>query len=160
MNSIARMAMCLLLAGLIPGRMDAQSVPREAGPPARALVGGRLDTVGVRRATPAIQRAATTGQPSTPGDRLADGALLGAVVGFAGGFLGLAAYNAAETASGPIWDAEAIGIYTSVGVLGAGIGAGLGLAIDAARHRAPGAAVGVQPVLGPRVRGFRISIQY
>ncbi|MGE3178751.1 MAG: hypothetical protein AB7O32_14880 [Vicinamibacterales bacterium] len=159
MTAIARMAMCLLLAGLIPGRMHAQSAPREAGP-ARVLVGGRLDRVGVRQATTAIQGATTTGQPSTPGDRLADGALFGAAVGFAGGFLGLAAYNAAETASGPIWDAEAIGIYTSVGLLGAGIGAGLGLAIDAARHRAPGTAVSVQPVLGRRARGLRISIQY
>jgi hypothetical protein len=159
MNSIARMAMCLLLAGLLPGRTHAQSAPRETGP-ARVLVGVRLDRVGVRQATPAIQRATITGQPSTPGDRLLDGALLGAAVGFAGGFLGWAAYNAAETASGPIWDAEAIGIYTSVGLLGAGIGAGLGLAIDAARHRAPGPAVGVQPVLGPRVRGLRIRIQY
>lgn len=65
-----------------------------------------------------------------------DGTLIGAAAGFAGGFLGLAAFNAHKTASGPLWDGEAMGLYLSAGLLGMGAGAAAGYAIDAAvEHR-------------------------
>jgi hypothetical protein len=63
-------------------------------------------------------------------DRLRNGVLIGTGVGFAGGFLGLAAFNAKQTASGPIWDTESLGIYISAGLVGAGIGALTGAVID------------------------------
>lgn len=65
-------------------------------------------------------------------DSRRNGALIGAGAGFAAGFIGMAAFNANETASGPIWDGEAIGYYVSAGILGMGVGAAAGYAIDAA----------------------------
>jgi nitrate/nitrite transporter NarK len=70
-------------------------------------------------------------QPSLPRDSLRNGLLIGAGVGFGAGFLTMAAVNAAKTDSGPIWDGEALGIYTSAGLAGAAIGAGLGVVVDA-----------------------------
>ena len=67
-------------------------------------------------------------------DRVRNGVLIGTATGFGVGFLGLAAFNAKETASGPIWDGEAVGLYTSAGLVGAGIGALSGLIIDAGRR--------------------------
>ena len=66
-------------------------------------------------------------------DPVRNGVLIGAATGFGVGFLGLAAFNAKETASGPIWDGESVGIYTSAGLVGAGIGALTGLIVDAGR---------------------------
>ena len=65
-------------------------------------------------------------------DSRRNGVLIGAATGFAAGFLGLAAFNAHETASGPIWDGEAVGYYVSAGILGMGVGALTGYGIDAA----------------------------
>jgi hypothetical protein len=42
----------------------------------------------------------------------------------------MAAFNAKQTASGPIWDTESRGIYISAGLVGAGIGALTGAVID------------------------------
>jgi hypothetical protein len=70
-------------------------------------------------------------QPVPARDSLRNGLLIGAGVGFAAGFLTLAAVNAAKTASGPIWDGEALGYYTSAGLAGAAVGAGLGAVVDA-----------------------------
>jgi hypothetical protein len=95
-------------------------------------------------------------------DSLLNGALIGAGVGFGVGFLGLAAVNALETASGPIWDAEAIGIYTSAGLLGAVVGAGIGVLVDAVRpSRGPGPTrpVTVVPVVGRHRRGLLLTIR-
>ena len=64
-------------------------------------------------------------------DRLRNGALTGAAVGFAAGFLSLAAFNAKVTASGPIWEREAVGYYVDAGLIGAGIGAIVGTTVDA-----------------------------
>jgi hypothetical protein len=61
-----------------------------------------------------------------------NGILIGAGVGFGAGFLGLAAWNARETASGPIWDREALGYYTGAGLIMAAVGAVAGSVIDAA----------------------------
>jgi len=66
-------------------------------------------------------------------DRLRNGVLIGSGLGFAAGFLSLAAFNAKVTASGPIWEGEALGYYTYAGLVGAGIGLLAGSAIDAAR---------------------------
>jgi hypothetical protein len=66
-------------------------------------------------------------------DGVRNGALIGAAVGFGGGFLTLAAFNAKKTASGPIWDREDFGYYISAGLIGAGIGALVGTAVDAGR---------------------------
>jgi len=68
-------------------------------------------------------------------DRLRNGALTGAGVGFAAGFLALASFNAKVTASGPIWERESVGYYIDAGLIGSGIGAITGLAIDAVRKK-------------------------
>ena len=73
-------------------------------------------------------------QPAPAQDSLRNGLLIGAGVGFAAGFLTLAAVNAAKTASGPIWDGEALGYYTTAGLAGAAVGAGLGAVVDALRN--------------------------
>jgi hypothetical protein len=105
-------------------------------------------------------------QPTAPRrDPLLNGMLIGGAIGFGVGFLGMAAYNARETASGPIWDAEALGIYTSAGLLGAAIGAGFGLVVDLVRpSRGPGIGgrgrtVDVVPVLDGRRRGLLLSFR-
>jgi hypothetical protein len=105
----------------------------------------------------------TTQPAAARRDSVKDGALIGAAVGFAAGFLGLAAHNARVTASGPIWDGEALGVYTSAGLLGAVVGAGVGALIDAARparrHGWTGAPpVDVVPLLGRR-RGVLVSVR-
>ena len=64
-------------------------------------------------------------------DRLRNGTLTGAGVGFGAGFFALAAFNNKQTASGPIWDRESVGYYVVAGLIGAGIGALTGAAIDA-----------------------------
>src|SRR5262245_49575997 len=68
-------------------------------------------------------------------DRVRNGALVGAGVGFGSGLLGLAAFNAKQTATGPIWDRESVGYYFGAGLIGAGIGALVGAAIDAGRKK-------------------------
>jgi len=68
-------------------------------------------------------------------DSLRNGALIGTGIGFGAGFLGLAAFNAKATASGPIWDQEAIGYYLTAGLIGAGIGLATGSTLDAVRKK-------------------------
>jgi hypothetical protein len=68
-------------------------------------------------------------------DPLRNGALIGTGVGFGAGFLSLAAFNAKATASGPIWDQEAIGYYLTAGLIGAGIGLATGSGLDAVRKK-------------------------
>lgn len=65
-------------------------------------------------------------------DRLRNGAIIGAVVGSGAAVLALAGYAARETASGPIWGGEATGYYLGAALVGAGVGALSGMAIDAA----------------------------
>jgi hypothetical protein len=88
-------------------------------------------------------------QPAARRDSLWNGTLIGAGAGFATGFLGLAAYNAKQTASGPIWYGEAVGIYTSAGLVGAGIGAVIGAALDAA-HKPTRADAARRVTVSPR----------
>lgn len=99
-------------------------------------------------------------------DSLMNGVLIGSGAGFAGGFFGLAGFNARETASGPIWDREAIGYYTAAGLLGAVVGAGAGALIDALR-RSPGTSapttrprVDVSPTFGRHTRGAMVTLRY
>jgi len=115
--------------------------------------------------SPADAEPPTAQGPAAPArrDSVLNGLLVGAGIGFGAGFLGMAAFNARETASGPIWDGEALGIYTSVGLLGAAIGAGIGAAIDAlhpdrqwtGRPRP----VELAPILGARRRGLLLTIR-
>jgi hypothetical protein len=58
------------------------------------------------------------------------GALIGSAVGFGAGFIGLAALNAHKTASGPIWDGEAVGYYAGAGIGVAAVGAVVGAMIS------------------------------
>ncbi len=67
-------------------------------------------------------------------DKTLNGTLIGTGVGFGIGFGGLAAHNASVTASGPIFDGESVGYYTLAGLMGAGIGALVGTAMDAAHQ--------------------------
>ena len=104
-------------------------------------------------------------QPPQPAsDSLRNGTLVGMGVGFAVGFFALAAYNAKETASGPIWDSEALGYYTSAGLLGAGIGAGVGALVDALntdrRVRPATQRVTISPVLQKHRRGVAASVKF
>src|SRR5262245_19102015 len=46
-------------------------------------------------------------------DPIRNGVLIGTGVGFACGFLALAAFNAKATATGPIWDRENVGYYVA-----------------------------------------------
>jgi hypothetical protein len=111
----------------------------------------------------ADERRAVVVQPAPVRDSLLNGALIGAGVGFGVGFLGLAAVNAAKTETGPIWDAEAIGIYTSVGLLGAVAGAGIGALVDAvrpSRRHGPGRPVNLVPVVGRHRRGLLLTIRH
>jgi hypothetical protein len=101
-------------------------------------------------------------QPAPARDSLLNGVLIGAGVGFGAGFLSMAAFNAKETASGPIWDAEAVGIYTSAGLLGAAVGAGIGAIVDAVRpSRGPGPVrpVNLVPIVGRHRRGLLLTIR-
>jgi hypothetical protein len=77
---------------------------------------------------PIVQIIETAGKVR---DRLANGALIGAGIGFGSAALGMAGYAAHVTASGPIWGGEATGYYVGAGLVGAGIGALVGTVIDA-----------------------------
>ena len=104
-------------------------------------------------------------QPTRVRDSLMNGVLIGAGVGFGAGFLTLAAVNAAKTETGPIWDAEAMGVYTSAGLLGAAVGGGIGALIDAvrpARGHGPGRSsrrVDLVPVFDGGRRGLLLAIR-
>jgi len=136
-------------------------------PPPRVVSAlGVAVAITVSLAAPAAAQsggATPSGAGAPRRDSVLNGLLVGAGVGFGTGFLGMAAFNARETASGPIWDGEALGIYTSVGLLGAGIGAGIGAAIDALRpdRRWNGRPrpVELAPILGARRRGLRLTIR-
>jgi hypothetical protein len=101
-------------------------------------------------------------QPAPAPDSLRNGLLIGAGVGFAAGFLTLAAVNAAKTASGPIWDGEALGYYTTAGVAGAAVGAGLGAVVDALHRHVTGTrqprSWDAVPLLGTR-RGLAVVLR-
>lgn len=123
------------------------------------------------RPTMSWAQATQPTQPSTPtqaraSDPLWNGVLIGTGVGFAGGFLGLAAFNAKATATGPIWYDEAVMTYTAAGILGAGIGAGVGAVIDAVRRpsvtRSSPARprVDVSPTISRQVRGALVTVRY
>ncbi len=135
------------LAGVIPGRWD--KVDRlETGTPivivlksgetleARfsatkpdSLVFKAID--GTERQVPKAEVEKVTRAEKTR-DSLTNGLLIGSAVGFAVGFGGLAIFNAHETASGPIWDGEAVSYYAGAGLLGGLIGALAGMGIDSA----------------------------
>jgi hypothetical protein len=66
------------------------------------------------------------------GDRLRNGAWIGAGVGAATGMLSWYAYANSVTASGPLWGEEGTGFFLAAGLVGAGIGAIAGTAVDAA----------------------------
>lgn len=132
-----------------------------AGPTTR-LTGALLLAAALLPSPSLADERRPAAQPAPARDSLLNGALIGAGVGFGVGFLGLAAVNARETASGPIWDAEAIGIYTSAGLLGAVVGAGIGAIVDAVRpSRGPGSThpVAVVPVVGRHRRGLLLTIR-
>ncbi len=63
-------------------------------------------------------------------DSQRNGLLTGGLIGFGAGFLGTAAYNAHLTASGPLWDGEAVAVYLGPAVMGFGAGAATGALID------------------------------
>jgi hypothetical protein len=67
-------------------------------------------------------------------DPVRNGVLVGTGAGFGAGFFALAAFNAKQTATGPLWEGEALAQYIGAGLVGAGIGALAGLAIDAGRR--------------------------
>lgn len=69
-------------------------------------------------------------------DRLRNGTLIGAGLGFGAGFLALVAYNKSETASGSIWGGESNASYLGAGLVGAGVGAAAGAVIDKL-HKTP-----------------------
>jgi hypothetical protein len=132
---------------------------------------GLAQTFDTNPAVPAA--SADTGPTAAPGssltrqaagDSLRNGTFVGMGVGFAAGFFGLAAYNAKETASGPIWDGEALGYYTTAGLLGAGIGAGVGAMIDALNkdRRSPlsRSRVTIRPVIQKHRRGVAASVRF
>jgi hypothetical protein len=115
----------------------------------------------IPRPSGADERRASV-QTAPARDSLLNGVLIGAGVGFGAGFLGLAAFNAQETETGPIWDAEAVGIYTSVGLLGAAVGAGIGALVDAvrpSRGHGLGRPVDLVPVFAGRRRGLLVTIR-
>jgi hypothetical protein len=68
-------------------------------------------------------------------DSLANGFWLGAGAGFVIGFVGAWAATANRTASGPVWSSENVGVYASIGLVGAAVGALAGTAIDALAAR-------------------------
>jgi hypothetical protein len=104
-------------------------------------------------------RARIAAAQAAPRDSLRNGVLIGAAVGFGTGFLTMAAVNAAKTASGPIWDGEALGLYTTAGIAGAAVGAGLGAVVDALQRHVTGTrqprSWDAVPLLGAR-RGFAV----
>ena len=69
-------------------------------------------------------------------DRNLNGTLIGTFSGFGIAFGFCAAANAKLTASGPIWDGEGVALYTSCGLLGAGVGSMAGYFLDRA-HKVP-----------------------
>ena len=117
-----------------------------------------------RPITASITTRATSAVTARAGDSLRNGTLIGTAVGFAAGFIGLAAFNADQTASGPIWDREALGYYTGAGLLGAGIGAGLGAVIDALNKQDqsvfPKSRLTIRPVLGRHRRAVAASLRF
>lgn len=114
---------------------------------------------------PPATAQAPAAAPGVRHDSLANGTLTGAGVGFGAGFLGLAAFNAKETDSGPVWDREAVGYYTAAGLLGAGIGAGLGALVDALKRpaspaRARLSRVDIVPTMTRHRRGAVVALRY
>lgn len=65
------------------------------------------------------------------GDSLKNGAGYGVVLGAASAILALTAYAKSVTNSGPIIDRENAGFFILAGMVGAGIGAAAGIALDA-----------------------------
>jgi hypothetical protein len=90
-----------------------------------------VDEEGIERQVPKaeVQRVEST---KKVGDGLRNGAWMGAGVGAACGILALYAYADSVTASGPIWGGESSTYFLAAGLVGAGIGAAAGTAVDAA----------------------------
>jgi hypothetical protein len=68
-------------------------------------------------------------------DGLANGALIGMGLGAAGAIGALYAYADSVTASGPIWGGDSAGYFIAAGLVGAGMGALAGLAVDASAKK-------------------------
>ena len=84
-----------------------------------------------------VPKAEILGIESTEktGDGLKNGAWIGAGLGAVGGIVSLYVYADSVTASGPIWGDESAGIFVAAGLVGAGIGALAGVAVDASIKR-------------------------
>lgn len=120
-------------------------------------------TLSWAQSTQSIQPSTSTQAKNS--DPLWNGALIGSGVGFASGFLGMAAFNAKATATGPIWYDEAVMGYTAAGILGAGIGAGVGAIIDAVRKPATASSssrrrVDVSPTVSRHAKGALVTVRY
>ena len=89
-----------------------------------------IDDVGTERSIPKSEILKIESSERT-GDSLKNGAGYGAVIGAAGAVIGLLAYANSVTASGPIIDSESAGYFVGAGLVGAGIGALGGIALDA-----------------------------
>jgi len=93
-----------------------------------------IDDIGVERTMPKKEIQQIESQSKTC-DSLKNGAGYGALLGAAGGIVGLAAYAKSVTASGPVLSGESAGAFIGAGLVGAGIGAVAGMAVDAATRR-------------------------
>jgi len=89
-----------------------------------------LDDTGNERTMPKNEILKIESSEKT-GDSLKNGAGYGALIGAAGAIIGLTAYAKSVTASGPIWGSESAAAFLGAGLVGAGIGAAAGMAVDA-----------------------------
>jgi hypothetical protein len=134
-------------AGLIPGRWDkVDQLPAGTAIVVHLFSGEKLEANFIRTSPDSLDFTLAGGperhipksevrevsRAEKTRDSLKNGLLIGTGAGFAIGFCGLAAFNAHETASGPIWDTEAVSTYAGAGVLGGLIGALVGIGIDSA----------------------------
>lgn len=149
-RTAATLSLTLALATLVPG-------------PAHACDEGPGALRSATRDRPVDAQSPAVGPPA---DSLRNGTLIGAGIGFAAGFLAHAAWNAHETASGPVWDRDAVGYYAGSGLIGAGIGAGIGALVDGlrkgrgARGALRGPRLAVAPVHSRRASALFLSLRY
>ena len=103
-----------------------------------------------------------------PHDSLANGALIGFVSGAVFGLLAVAAEENADCEPGGFWSCgnPTAGAYVVVPAIFGGIGAGIGVGIDAIVRRDPtlfrrgDSRVTLAPSLGRRVRGLSLSVRW
>lgn len=102
-----------------------------------------------------------------PHDRLADGALIGFVSGALVGLVALAAEEAAECDPGAFFCGDPpAGAYAVIPAIFGGIGAGIGVGVDALIRRDPtlfrrgDSRVMLAPSLGRGVGGLRLSVRW